>query len=253
MEPREYQTLFEVEGAHWWFRALRDVLRDVCLQLGFGPQTRLLDAGCGTGQAAAYLRQAVTPQVYGFDLSPHALRFWPQRHFSRACQASINAIPFADGAFDGAISVDVLECDGVDDRRACQELLRVVRPDGYLILVVPAYRWLYSPAHHRAVHASRRYSKPQIQALLHGLPVRVIRTTHLFATLLPPIAVYRGLRRLTDWMSGDASPRSELSVLPGTVNHLLYRAVDWERRWLGKRDLPFGSSLLMIAKKTGLP
>ncbi len=249
MEQHEYQTLFDIENDYWWFRALRNVLGDSCKRLGIGSEARLLDAGCGTGKTAAFLRQSVTPNVFAFDLSSHARAFWFKRDLGSSCQASINDVPFKDEVFDAVVSVDVLECDEVDERNACRELSRILKRGGFLIVVVPAYEWLKSPEHHRAVHVSHRYSKTHLRRLLDGLPLKIVRLTHLFATVLPVVAVYRGLRHVIDRYQ-QGSPHSELKPLPRVVNRMLYHAVDWERRWLGlPRDLPFGSSLLLVAQK----
>jgi len=41
----------------------------------------------------------------------------------------------------------------------------------------------------------------------------------------------------------------DLGMLPDPVNRALLRALDAESRWLRRRDLPFGLSLLCIASR----
>lgn len=251
MEAHEYRTLAESESSYWWFRELRAILVDCCRRAGLGPSSRILDAGCGTGKTLEVLSREVSEEAYGFDVSAVAAPWWPQRRLPRMCVASVNAVPFRDGSFDAVLGVDVLECDGVDDRQACRELLRVLRPGGCLIVVVPAYRWLMSPEHHRAVQASRRYTRKELRALLEGLPGRVVRMTHLFMSVLAPVAAYRLWRRAVGWR-GNGRPHSELRLLPRPVDALLFRASDWERRLLAGMDLPFGSSLLAVVQKAAV-
>lgn len=248
MQTHEYQRFYEVEEGHWWFRALRNVVGDAVRDAGVGSGARVLDAGCGTGATAVFLRSTVSPHVVGIDLSPDALAFASRRGLARVCRASINALPFEDASFDAVVNVDVLECDEVHEQQACRELCRIVRPGGYLFVVIPAYRWLMSPVHHRAVHASRRYSRARARALWNGCSVDVRRVTHLFATVLPSVAAYRLWRRWRD--NGHAGvAQSEIDVPAAPLNALLFRAVSWERRWLRRCDLPFGSSLLVVARK----
>lgn len=249
MEAHEYRTLYELETSHWWFRGLRAVLVDTCRQLGLSQCARVLDAGCGTGKNVEVIGREMGYQVYGFDTSSVAAQYWPYRQLRRMCIASVNAIPFRDETFDAALGIDVLECDGVDEGTAYRELWRVVRQGGYLIVVVPAYRWLMSPEHHQAVHASRRYTRRRLLKLLQRTPGRLIRVTHLFGSLLPPIAAYRLWRRLAVGSGGEC-PRSELAPLPPVVNTWLFRVVDWERRLLSSVNLPFGSSILGVVQKT---
>ncbi len=247
METAEYQTLFETETSHWWFQALQQVLLDTCRRVGIGPGSLILDAGCGTGKNIELLSRQVSPRTFGFDISPVAASFWGRRGIRQCCVSSVNAIPFQKESFDAAISVDLLECDGVDERKALQELWRVLRKGGFLILVVPAYRWLMSPEHHRAVRASRRYTRERLRRLLQPLDGNRVRMTHLYLTLFPPIALYRSWKRLTG--NGNGHPRSELRKLPRGINAFLFRAVDWERRLHPYVNFPFGSSILAVVEK----
>lgn len=248
MEPHEYQTLREVESSHWWFRALRNVLLDTCGRLGLGRSSRILDAGCGTGKVADVLRQAVSPNVIGMDCSLVAAQQWARGGLRVMCAASVNAMPFQDEAFDAVLGIDVLECDGVNERQAAQECWRVLRKGGYLILIVPAYNWLMSPEHHRAVQASRRYTPARLRRVVGQTPLRVVRISHLFQTLFLPIAGYRLWRRWQGWRD-NGSPRSELHIGTGPANEWLFRAVDWERHLLPVMNLPFGSSILAVVQK----
>jgi len=248
VETYEYATLYEFETGYWWYRGLHAVLLDVFRVLDLPPGARVLDMGCGTGQNAVNLARHITPNVFAFDISPHAAPFWKLRGLRRACLASINTVPYPDNTFDAAVSVDVLESEAVDEAAAIGEMWRVVRPGGYLVLVVPAYQWMMTEEHHRAVHASRRYTRQSVTALLRQQPVRIVRATHVFATLFPAIAVYRlALQRFGH--APQAQPRSELRPLPGPINEILFRITDLERRILKHANLPFGSSILALAQK----
>ncbi len=251
MQAHEYHTLFDYEETYWWYRALRGMLVAMCRQLGLGSSARILDAGCGTGKTVQVLRERVSKETYGFDLSEHAARYWPQRRLQRMCLGSINAIPFQDESFDVAISVDVLECESVVERQACRELWRVVRPEGYLILVVPAYQWMMTPQHHRAVQACRRYSRGRVRGLLSETPGRLVRMTHYFMSLFVPIALYR-LGRRFDRISEDRA-YSELRPLPRALNEWLFRVADWERRLVSVMDVPVGSSIIAVMQKAADP
>lgn len=248
MESHEYQTLFDFESSYWWYRSLHAVLVETLLSLGLNAESSVLDAGCGTGQNLANIQEQITTQACGFDLAPEAAPFWARRGLRRVCQASINDIPFSDRSFDAVVSVDVLECDAVDEDKACGELWRVVKDRGYLILVVPAYDWLMTPEHHKAVRATRRYSRAKLAALLQQRGMQVVRMTHLFGSLLPLVAAYRlGLR----YFKGNAEgpPRSELKPMHPLINNSLIGVMSVERRLLRVGDIPFGSSILAVAQK----
>ncbi len=246
MESAEYQTLYTLETDYWWFRNLHDILLDT-LRAHLAPGAAVLDAGCGTGGFVRRL-QTAGYAASGFDIAPQAAHFWPRRGLA-ASLASINEIPYAKGHFAGALSVDILEVDGVDDRRAYAELVRVTRPGGLVIVVIPAYDWMMTEGHHRAVHAVRRYNKRRARALLAGQPVRLLRLTHAFAFLFPVIGGVRAWHRLNERWRAAVPVESELQALPRPVNSALYHLTNAERHLLRRVDMPFGSSLVMVARK----
>ncbi len=250
MESHEYQTLFELEPLYWWFRGLHLILLDTLHAVGLGQHEPVLDAGCGTGQNLVNIGRQITSTAYGFDVSPEAALFCKKRGLTNVCRASINDMPFAPDTFAAVVSVDVFECDSVLEDQAYGEIWRVLKPGGYMVLVVPAYEWLMTPEHHKAVHASRRYSKGRLAALLRNRPVELIRMTHLFAALFPMVAAYRlGLRLAAG--DSEGPPRSELKPMHPALNSLLFNIVKAERQFLKLGDLPFGSSIMAVARKVG--
>jgi len=243
MESAEYRIMYDLETNYWWFRNLHDILTDMLGGQKSG--AALLDAGCGTGGLLLRLGE----NAQGFDLSTDAAAFWARRGVARrAAVASINEIPYPTAHFDAVLSVDILECDGVDDAQAYRELVRVTKPGGVVIVVVPAYQWMMTKGHHTAVHAVRRYNKASLRALTVGLPVRVERMTHAFAALFPLVGGVRAWHRLQERFR-PVAVRSELQPLPPPLNALLYRITNAERHLLRRVDMPFGSSLMMLARK----
>jgi ubiquinone/menaquinone biosynthesis C-methylase UbiE len=100
-----------------------------------GRQDRILDVGCGTGVfTEAYLRQGA--RVAGVDLSLEMLRYGlqkPELSGMLPAVADMRRLPFADGSFDKTVSITAIEFVA-DGRRAVQELLRVTRKDGRLVI-----------------------------------------------------------------------------------------------------------------------
>jgi ubiquinone/menaquinone biosynthesis C-methylase UbiE len=248
LEPYEYKTLFEFETSYWWFRGLHAVLRETLQDAGLRSGSSILDAGCGTGQNLISLSEHSGCETYGFDISSHAASFWPQRCLERVCVSSVNEVPFREKCFDAVVSVDVLECEAVDEMAAYSEMWRVLKPGGLIALVVPAYEWLLSEEHHKAVGATRRYSKRRLLDLMNTKPVELIRITHLFASVLPLVVAYRVLQPYWKRRASDA-PKSDVKPLPKIINEALFNVSNFERRLLKRFDLPFGSSILALARK----
>jgi arsenite methyltransferase len=94
----------------------------------FPPGARVLDIGCGTGDTVRYLRERRGLEALGVDVDPAVVAGRPHL----AC-ASGEALPFADGSFDGVL----LECSlsvTDDPDRVLAECRRVLAPEGWLLL-----------------------------------------------------------------------------------------------------------------------
>ncbi len=240
--------MYQMENAYWWYQHCHAVMQDLLISLGANRDSKILDVGCGTGRTLELIGQNITPHAYGFDLSLDAAPFWRNRHIDRVCNASINNIAYASNLFDFVVSIDVLECEGVDERQAIGELLRVTKPGGDICIVFPAYDWLMSAEHHQAVHAIRRYTTERVLRLFSEFPGQPKKLSYFYMPTLPIMAVYRWLIK---WSPGKPleAPRSELRPLPGLLNGGLRWWAGLERPLLQHFNLPFGSSVLLVYRK----
>jgi SAM-dependent methyltransferase len=238
MHPQEYRKLAAVEDRLWWFRALRRFI-DVLLPPQRGEL--ILDIGCGTGGLLRYFAKQGRSAV-GVDFSAHALA-----HADGCAVARADAmrLPFAAGAFDAVVCIDLLELDSVRPADLTAEAVRVLRQDGRGLLVAAAHQWLLSE-HDRAVHSVRRYELGELRKLLSGLPVKQKRRTYLFALLFPFVAARK---LLNPPRSGESS--SDVNSAPLLVNELLV-AICWlEAQFLRVFSLPVGSSAAVLVEKNG--
>ena len=100
-------------------------------------QAPVLDIGCGSSRIIQAL-----PDAIGLDILLPKLRFLRDRH-RRLVQGSVFALPFSDGCFDSVICSEVLEHVSASPQ-VFEEMTRVLRPGGTLILGTPDYgRWLW--------------------------------------------------------------------------------------------------------------
>ena len=91
MERVEYERLAAVEDRMWWTRALRRNLRAAIAPFTAAPDTRLLDAGCGTGGFLAALAQGAS---FGLDRDGFACRIAHNKTRRPVAQGSIDNLPF---------------------------------------------------------------------------------------------------------------------------------------------------------------
>ncbi|MBK8430349.1 MAG: class I SAM-dependent methyltransferase [Chloroflexi bacterium] len=244
MEPTEYKTMYSVEDRHWWYVGMQRI--SLMLIERFYPRRtdlHILDAGCGTGAAMAYM--APFGKVVGMDFMDVALRFCQQRGLTELAQGSVVKLPFASGQFDLVTSFDVLCHQSVGDYRdTLEELGRVLKPGGRLFLRLPAYNWLR--AHHdEVVHTARRFTAAELVQDLQAAKFTVEKRSYANA-LLFPLAVGK---RLAERIRPPASDYSDIAPNPPWQDALLSRFLFAEAKWLGRANLPFGLTVLVVARK----
>jgi ubiquinone/menaquinone biosynthesis C-methylase UbiE len=245
MEPQEYGLMFDVERAHWWYLGMEKITRAILNQwFPRGANARILDAGCGTGAAmSTYL--ADYGNVTGIDFSPLALNFCRKRNLTSLGLASVSNIPFPPESFDLVTSFDVLYEQAVpSDFAALTEFFRVLRPGGFVLLRLPAYNWLRGQ-HDLTIHTARRYTAPQLKRLLIDSGFQTCRVGYANSFLFPLAAAKRLLERLKP----SASATSDLSLNVGMLNGLFKHILASEAFFISRTGLPFGLSVIALARK----
>jgi SAM-dependent methyltransferase len=242
VERSEYDKLDRVEDRMWWFAALHRNLLTLCR---WAPTRRAnlpaLDAGCGTGGFLARFAETYPERaIFGLDVDPNACLRAADKSACPVGAGSLDQLPFADGAFSTIISADVLCHGGVNEHVALRQFRRCLAKDGWLILNLPAYRWMLSQ-HDAAVHNVRRYTMDSIRSLLHSAGFTTVYMSYWNAILFPFMVVTRKLS------SGNAS---DVKLYTRPIDFLCRSATSVETALLrmGIR-LPFGGSVIAIAQR----
>jgi len=242
VERSEYDKLDRVEDRMWWFAALHRNLLTLCR---LAPTRRAnlpaLDAGCGTGGFLAKFAETYPERaIFGLDVDSNACLRAAEKSACPVGAGSLDQLPFADGAFSTIISADVLCHGGVNEHVALRQFHRCLAKDGWLILNLPAYRWMLS-RHDAAVHNVRRYTMDSIRSLLHSAGFTTVYMSYWNAILFPFMVVTRKLS------SGSAS---DVKLYTRPIDILCRSATSVETALLrmGIR-LPFGGSVIAIAKR----
>lgn len=251
MDFHEFEIMYRAEGRHWWYRGLRDILiRRTGLACPESRAWRILDAGCGTGGTLGALRRSGHLHAQGFDFNAQALYFCRQRGLHNVRQGSITDIPFPADEFDLVYSNDVL-CDAgtSNETAALRELYRVLRPGGRLFLNLPAYAFLRSE-HDQATDVDRRYTMRSLRPQVAAAGFQILRMSHWNAILFPVVLVVR-LSRKRGQDRAKQVARSDINVPPAPLNRLLTAIVRVESRLMDHFTIPFGTSVICLARKPG--
>lgn len=196
------------EPSHVWRAGQERRFAMIASAAGRRLKGHILDNGCGVGQYLKRL-EAEASRAVGLEFDPRFARQASERAGS-VVRGAGEQLPFPPGTFDLVLSHEVLE-HVQDDRRALEEIIRVLRSPapasgdagGRLVLFVPnrgypfethgvfwrgRYRFgnipliNYLPRRMRdrlAPHV-RVYTKRDLSRLFEGLPVEIVESTIIF-------------------------------------------------------------------------
>jgi SAM-dependent methyltransferase len=232
----------DIEDRHWWFRGRRRIVAAQLRRMGLGDGARILDLGCGTGGNLRMLAQF--GDVTGVEMDSQALRLAGERGVAPVLGGSLPSnIPFGAGSFDCVTMLDVLE-HVEQDAAGLASVHDLLTPGGRLLLTVPAFRFLWGP-HDEEHHHHRRYRAKELRSKLRDTGFAVEHLTYFNTWLFPPIAAVRLLHQCFP----AGKPGLETGLPPAWLNRLLLGLFASERLVVTRGRLPFGVSLLAVARK----
>jgi ubiquinone/menaquinone biosynthesis C-methylase UbiE len=247
MEKDEYAIMYDIERSYWWFVGKQFLVKCILRRcpLSTLKKDRILDIGCGTGTILKLLEDFGT--AYGIELSTDAIGFLKKRELNRLVRSDASqSLPFGDDTFSLITCLDVLEHLD-DDRTLLNEMVRVCKPGGHIILTVPAFNVLWS-RHDCALHHKRRYTQKQMLDKVCQLNVTVTKKSYYNTVLTLPILA---VRKLKPFVSSKRNVQSDFfTPIPRWINALLTLVFVGEICLLQRLNLPFGVSLLLVLKKS---
>ncbi|WP_446875181.1 class I SAM-dependent methyltransferase [Phormidesmis sp. 146-35] len=142
----EYSQAMSPEAEQVELRWASEKIRLLIKTLKALPQReRVADIGCRSGgQAAYYQEQAGIREMHGFDIAPVPLAEARKKGIvTHEWISGVSPCPVEDNFFDAIIAGDLIE-HLVDTDVFLEELHRVLRPGGYLLITTPNLAWWWS-------------------------------------------------------------------------------------------------------------
>ena len=244
MQQHTYAIMNRVEDSHWWYVGRRAILESFLERIIANRQSpianrRILDVGCGTGGNLEMLEKFGAAE--GVDVSDDALEFCQSKGLT-VHKGLAEKLPFADETFDVVTALDVVEHLD-DDIAGLSEMHRVLKIGGVTLIFVPAFMWLWGVQDDVSNHRIR-YTKKQITERLRKSGFEIERATYANITFFAPILGGRTLMRIT-----GIKPESENNVNISALNGVFGKIFGAEKFWLKNLSLPFGVSIVIVAKK----
>lgn len=242
MENQLFDEMYKVESQHWWFVARRKIIANVIRDLKLGKDARILDAGCGNGDNLEMLSKV--GQLAAIERDENALAKAKKRCIGEVVKGELpdNLPATINKENDLIVLLDVLEHID-DDQESLSILSGLARNSGTLLVTVPAYQFLWT-VHDELHHHKRRYTTKELKKIIerNGWKVEYIS---YFNTFLFPLALIDRVRQKIF----PSSNQHELNMPNGFINSLFEKIFSMESNFIGKFSLPFGLSIIVIAKK----
>lgn len=241
MEPAAYREMAELEDRHWWFIGRRRIISALLGRLPLPADARILEIGCGSGGNLAMLRNygAVSAGEYDEQSRRNAL---DRGITDRIAPCHLpNEFPFGDEKFDLVALFDVLE-HIEDDSAALKAIRSHVTDNGWLVMTVPAFPFLWSN-HDVYNHHHRRYRSEELMKKLRDAGFEPAYRSYFNFWLFPLIALVRLMSRLY-----PSRKNGDLSMPGRLINQALAALFASERVAVGRFMLPFGVSYIISAR-----
>lgn len=229
-----------MEKNHWWFQARNEIIGAYLTSYSATyPIKTILDIGCGSGQLlhtleSNYVCTGVEPNDY---LREEAIRTTNCTVIDGYLPTNI---PFESESFDCIILLDVLE-HIQDDNASLKKIYSLLKPNGLLLLNVPAMHILWS-AHDEVNEHYRRYSQNELTSKLQKNNFSRIQTRY-WGYLLAPIDLF--IRKILP----PSLRTHDLKIPPRIINRYLKKYATTEFSLLRKFNMPFGLSLIAVVSK----
>jgi SAM-dependent methyltransferase len=206
MDLKEEDILGADIGRHWYYRAKAAALRRAVANL---QPKRLLDVGAGSGFFSRHLlTETAAESALCVDIG-----YPGDREDSVAGKPVRYRRDIGPTDCDLVLMMDVLE--HVDDDRGLVRHYAAKVPRGaHFLVTVPAFAFLWS-GHDVFLEHKRRYRLPEIEAVMQGASLEIVRGAYFFALVFPLAAAVRLADRNT------TEPRSTLRKHGTLANGIL--------------------------------
>lgn len=240
MEKKLLYQIRESEKTHWWYVVRRKLVHKLIkTYLGDRAQNlKILDIGCGAGSLTKELEKY--GDILGIDPEPEAVLFTKER----GANAKVSSVETYQNPknFDLVVALDILEhCP--DDKTAIKNINLLLKPGGFAIIFVPAFKIFWSEQD-KISHHFRRYAYSDLKSKFENAGFKTIKQSYFNFFLAPPIFIIRKTINLLNIKTG-----LELKLNNQFLNLFLKTIFMCEYLLLPYFNFPFGVSLLGVYKK----
>jgi ubiquinone/menaquinone biosynthesis C-methylase UbiE len=215
------------------------------------PGSTYIDLGCSSGYMLEDTANAF-PQasIFGSDYFGSGLaQCHKQLPDIPLLQMDVTNCPLPSNAFDAITCLNVLE-HIPDDTKALQELYRLLRPSGRLVITVPMNQKLYDIMDEVHFHC-RRYSWDDLESKVLKSGYKVLKMNYFGVMIYPPFYIQKRLNQIR--FRGKSFEQKHQIALNQTRSTGRMRWMEklcyWEKQLGQKMRYPFGIRTYLVATK----
>ncbi|MFH1479044.1 MAG: class I SAM-dependent methyltransferase [Candidatus Omnitrophota bacterium] len=239
MEAEIFDKMYELDSYHWWFYGQREWLKKF-YRTSTGKNKAWLDIGCGVGDILRMVKSDF--DVFGVDRNPIALSYTKKRGIPNLVKTDALKLPFKDESFDFVSLLGVMYHRDIKDDETClRECIRVSKKGGVLFFSEPVV--FLNGAHDIKEHTGRKYSLKSLKRLISGSGLKIEKITYFNFFAFLPIFLLRKIEILSRKKEDDLKRPNAI------VNSIMKILVKLESIWIKRFYLPFGSSIICVARK----
>ena len=241
-----FQSRLLIEDHHFWFIARADRIHTI-LKMNLRPGDVYLEIGCGSGGILkSTSAQFITSSVIGSELNYNVLKMNNNKENVPLIQLDACMMSFNE-SIDFIGIYDVLE-HIQNDFTVLQEIYKILKPGGKVLITVPQHQWLWSQFDLVAGH-HRRYNGSELCKQIQNAGLIVEQCEGFNYTLIVPLLISRFIRQIRKPNDSFDYFQDELhiSMLTNKIGNFLM----FVERVLSKLNFKtqVGSSLLIMARK----
>lgn len=238
MDVDHLNELIELEDSYWWHQAKRELVLSI-LNRHFPAPDHILEGGIGSARNLLEFQKAGY-EVTGLDIMPESVAHARERGLASVQQHDLTEPwPVANQSIGAVVLLDVIE-HVPDPVAVLKHAAACLKPNGGIVVTVPAYPWLYGDWDKELGHY-RRYTKQELRQHVREAGLQVNWLSHWNSFTLPAAIAVRSYQKCLPKDRPAEFPR-----VSSTANWMLGKFAAAERSVLERSTVPFGLSLVGV-------
>ena len=236
MNNKTFSRQIKNQEKHWWFQARKEIIDQIISNMGLKKKNNILDFGAGSGVNLDMLEKYGLVDVH--EQNKYAKKIIQKKH--KKIKNLYSTLKIKKNFYDLILVADVIE-HIKKPKNLLKDLKKFLKKDGYILITVPAYEFLFSKKDEVLGHY-RRYNKKLLKKELSGFKVENISYFNTFLSI--PIII---MTMLNKFLKRDYIKQVETT--PNFIlNKLCYIIFASEKYFIKYFNLPFGISIYVLAK-----